>query len=86
MLKDYKNREFAITLIDIFIFDAKIEYIDSRQLTFAENHFFASSAFKILINNLYKQIKIYRITRISNIFKKPFILFLLNLISKANDD
>ena len=86
MLKGYKNRKFAIIFIDIFIFDAKIEYIDSRQLTFVENYFFVLNAFEIFTNNFYKQIKIYRIIRISNIFKKFFILFLLNLIPKTNND
>ena len=85
-MKNYKNREFAITFIDIFIFNVKIGYIDSKQLIFVQNYFFVSSVSKIFTNNFYKQIKIYRIIRINNIFKKLFILFLLNLISKTNND
>ena len=50
MLKNYKNRKFAITLIDIFIFNVKIEYIDSKQLTFVKNYFFALNTSKILTN------------------------------------
>ena len=51
MLKNYKNRKFAITLIDIFIFNVKIEYINLKQLIFVENYFFALSASKILTKN-----------------------------------
>ena len=54
MLKNYKNREFAITFINIFIFNVKIEYINSKQLTFVKNHFFVLNTFKIFTNNFYK--------------------------------
>ena len=57
MLKNYENRKFATTLIDIFIFSVKIEYIDLRQLIFVENHFFTSSASEILTKDFQKQIK-----------------------------
>ena len=86
MLKNYKNRKFAITLIEIFIFDVKIEYIDSIQLIFVENYFFVSNALEIFTKNFHKQIKTYCIIRINNISKKFFILFLLNFVSKTNNN
>ena len=86
MLKKHKNRNFAKTFIDIFIFDAKIEYIDSNQLILIENYLFAFNAFNIFIKNLNKQLKINRITRVQCKSQNHFIFLSLNLISKTNDN
>ena len=85
-LKKHFDREYANTLIDIFTFNVKIEYINSSQLILIENYFFIFNAFNILIKNFEKQITIYRIIRIRDIFYKFFIFFLLNLILKVNDN
>ena len=53
-LKKHENRNFANALIDIFIFDVKIEYIESKQLILINNHFFVFNAFDILIKNFQK--------------------------------
>ena len=74
-LKNYFDCEYTNTLINIFTFNVKIEYINSSQLILIENYFFVFNAFNILIKNFEKQIVIYRIIRIHNIFHKFFIFF-----------
>ena len=86
LLKKHENRKFANALAKIFIFDVKIEYIESKQLTLIKNHFFVFNAFDIFTKNFHKQMKTHRIIRIQNIFQKFFISFSLNLVSKTNDD
>ena len=86
MLKRHKNRNFAKTFIDIFIFDVKIEYIDSNQLILIENYLFVFNVFNIFIKNFNKQLKTDRIIRIQYKSQNYFIFLLLNLVSKANDN
>ena len=85
-LKKHENRNFANALIDIFIFDIKIEYIESKQLILINNHFFVFNAFDIFIKNFQKQMKIHCITRVNDTFHEIFISFSLNFVSKTNDD
>ena len=86
LLKKHENRKFANALIKIFIFDVKIEYIESKQLTLIKNYFFVFNVFDIFTKKFHKQIKTHRIIRIQNIFQKFFISFSLNFVSKTNDD
>ena len=67
-LQNHKNQKFVRIFCEIFIFDVKIEYIDSMQLILIKNYFFVFNAFDILTIDFYKQMKIKRITRIDNIF------------------
>jgi hypothetical protein len=65
--------------------DAKIEYIDSSQLILSENLIFVNDASDIITNDVNSQVERNKISQVNEILEF-FISFLLELISKSNDD
>ena len=86
MFRIHFDRKFVITLLNFMRYDARIEYIDSNQLSLSLNHSFVSNAFDVLIKNFIKQMKIHRIIKIFDTFINHFIFFSLKFVSKNNDD
>jgi hypothetical protein len=85
MLQDHSNLAYMRIIFSIISCDAKIEYIDFFQLILSENLIFINDVSDIITNDVNNQVEKNRISQLNKILEF-FISFLLELVSKSNDD
>jgi hypothetical protein len=57
MFQNHFNLTYTRVILNIFSYDAKIEYIDSSQLILSENLIFINKAFDIITNDVNNQVE-----------------------------